>query len=227
MHYQSNYASKTINWLPTDTEELFNKTIKDPAKVKYLQENNLYDIEYTFNSHGFRTAEFDITECFVALGCSFTVGTGLQEYQVWPSLLSERISVPVYNLGVYGAAMDTIYRIAKEYLTTLNPKFVALLVPPKGRYEYFNGTSYRVITTASSNYGELHKFNSTYDEVLTLNYEKNLICIQHMCNQLNIPLISVSSSELEAIDHARDFEHQGPKCHKLMAEKFYQALGPI
>jgi hypothetical protein len=227
MHYQSKYASKTINWLPSDTEELFNKTIKDPAKVKYLRESDLYDIKYTFNSYGFRTANINSTECFVALGCSFTVGTGLQEYQIWPSILSERIGVPVCNLGVYGAAMDTIYRISKEYLHTIKPKFVTLLVPPNGRYEYFDGLTFKVIVQGDDGYGKLHKFNSTYDEILTLNYEKNLMCVQHICNQLNIPFIAIHSDEFEAIDDARDFMHQGPKSHKALAEKFYQASGPL
>ena len=67
----------SVNWYPTDTEELYKKNIKLPDHRQILFDNNWIDAEiiYQINSEGFRTPEFAPSKKrFMALGCSFTKG---------------------------------------------------------------------------------------------------------------------------------------------------------
>ena len=76
-----NEKNKTLSWLPGDREELFNKNKKDPDKSKLLDELGYThdNVEYKFNSAGFRSDEFSDTseKSIVFLGCSHVVGIGI------------------------------------------------------------------------------------------------------------------------------------------------------
>lgn len=53
----------------------------------------------------------------VTVGCSFTYCQGLEDptTQGWPGLLSQRLNIPVVNLGVPASGNDSMYRILAEY----------------------------------------------------------------------------------------------------------------
>lgn len=222
---------RTEYWVAPDTKESWEKNLKDPIRSEYLYKQNWHyehAIEYHYNSEGFRTDEFGThNENFVALGCSFTFGTGLNRDHLWPELVSKDINLPVYNLGMYGAANDTCYRFAKHWLPILKPKFVVMLTPPIERIEFFNGETYKsYVPLENDDYGYFSKLYVTYNENSNLNLEKNLLAIQAICNSLNIPFYYNLSSEFHVIpdDNARDFCHQGPICHRNMADKFLDVI---
>ncbi len=93
------------------------------------------DIEYRYNSQGFRDEEFRDTECGIALGCSFTEGVGVAADQTWPSRLQSILGVKIWNLGIGGTGIATCYRAMDHFITRLRPKFVAMLDPPIARIE--------------------------------------------------------------------------------------------
>jgi protoheme ferro-lyase len=72
LHAWSSYAGQTVNWISPDTKEAYQQRISDPVKRLMLQQFGWVDqhIDYTFNSDGFRTDEFDDRPNFVTIGCS-------------------------------------------------------------------------------------------------------------------------------------------------------------
>ena len=221
-HYGTMYSSQNVNWIPSDSEENFKKNIAKADKRQYLESMGWQTpgcFTYKINQHGFRTSElvFD-PNSFVALGCSFTIGIGLPIESVWPSLISSKIDTKVYNLGVGGASLDTIFRIADYWLPIIQPKFVILLVPPITRFEVRNDFNGHVYAAVVHNHHSLAKEWFSVEENAKNNARKNILAIQNICNEYNIALFVFNSSLLTAHSDARDFLHQGPKDHEILVE---------
>ena len=134
-------ANTSMEWLGSDSLHRY-VSISTNSHNPYSR----YDIEYKFNSHGFRCDEFDIPSeiPIVFLGCSFTEGTGLKQNEIWAHLLLEKIrqktnkNIPYWNLGLAGTGLDTQARNLYFLTTVLKKKinFVFSLIPPIARREY-------------------------------------------------------------------------------------------
>lgn len=227
-HYGWPYAGKENTWIPSDTSEVFERNIRDPVKHDYLASRGWLDpsaITYRINRYGFRSDEWQQPESrFMALGCSATMGIGLPENSVWCTVLSSLLSLPVYNLGVAGAAMDTVFRIGEYWIPILKPKFVVVLIPPPYRIEVIdhNGGSH-TYATADAQRHEFMKWWVDNDLNTELNYRKNLLALEKICDRFSIPLRSYTDRPFgPALGDARDFLHLGPENHKAMAEWIYQ-----
>jgi hypothetical protein len=70
----------------------------------------------------------------VALGCSFTAGTGILKEKTWPSLLAEGDEGSVLNLGFPGAGCDSILVNLKTILLKkIKFKKIVILLPTTNR----------------------------------------------------------------------------------------------
>ena len=107
-HNQQQYADQTLNWCSTDSEEQYNKNVSNNTTREQLQSLgwNFNSIQYRFNSHGFRTAEFDQPVDIACFGCSFTMGTGTHARDTWPEQLQALTGLTVANLGHAGSSND-------------------------------------------------------------------------------------------------------------------------
>lgn len=229
-HYHSRDKNKTLEWSGTDNLETYNQNIKDPKKYAILKNNNWLDpIEYKFNNHGFRADAFDDRPAGLALGCSFTNGTGLRIEQVWPSILSKLLNIHVWNLGIGGASFDTVFRILEYYLPKLNPKFVCVLMPPVNRFEYCNrDDSYYIIQANSSEaHSQFAKEWLTQEVNGISNRRKNMLAVQQLCSINNIPVF-FDDSEIPYgkcdMDYAKDFMHYGVDTHYNLAHHFKEQI---
>lgn len=118
-------ANKSIEWLAPDTLENY-KSISSKFTNLYSQ----HDIEYKFNSHGFRCDEFDLPSelPIVFLGCSFTEGIGVRQNETWSHLLLEKIkqktnkNIPYWNLSLASTGIDTQARNLYFLTNILNKK---------------------------------------------------------------------------------------------------------
>lgn len=136
-----NRANTSVRWLGSDSV-LNYKEIVDKFPNLYSR----YDIEYKFNSHGFRCDEFDIPSeiPIVFLGCSITEGIGIRQNETWSYLLLEKIKqktnkyIPYWNLSLGGTGIDTQARNLYFLTNILNKKtkFVFSLMPQPYRREY-------------------------------------------------------------------------------------------
>jgi hypothetical protein len=227
-----NNAKQPIEWIPTDTKELFEKNLQDPKQKIKLKQYEWLDkkITYNLNSYGFRTTEFTETEKFIALGCSFTFGVGLPEEEIWTSLLSNQLNLPNWNLGVNGGSSDTSYRLAKYFIPMLRPKFVVMLEPPGNRLEICNHGSPNIVTgTNNQAWGDQHFLKTWffYDENNYLRAEKNKQAIAYLCNQYNIDFYCYNSDCITMHNNtsfARDLKHPGTAAHIKFANCVYQDI---
>lgn len=144
--YVSNRANLELNWSGYDIPENYKKSTNKGL--------NLYsetDINYKYNSHGFRCDEFNLDSKFPILytGCSFTEGTGLPLESVWAKKLHTKIEnrmnmkIPYWNLALSGASLDVIANSLYWFFDTLKfttVKYICILCPPFSRREYFYKT---------------------------------------------------------------------------------------
>jgi hypothetical protein len=132
----------TCQWQGMDHPERYQQHLEDPDSAARLAANGWLDqsISYTVNSWGFRSdREYDLVQepCIVALGCSFTYGTGLHEHQTWPSILARRLGVSLVNLAVPGHGLDlsSLWLLLKGH-GIANPLAVCVHEPPAGRISW-------------------------------------------------------------------------------------------
>jgi hypothetical protein len=228
-HESINLANTTTKWSPPlDSEEAFSRHLK--GEYNKLEAAGWIDqeIEYTFNSQGFRDEEFPRDLNYLAVGCSHTMGVGLRYEQTWVSQLSKLIDKKIYNAGVAGAATDTVYRIVSHLLSGYQPDIVFMLRPPAWRWELSEDNK----TFKVYNYNTYHDYRSTHLDYYFLNdinsginAQKNMDAINYICNRSDCRLIELSADyDLIADEGARDLMHSGPNAHKDIANKFKELL---
>lgn len=237
LHAWSSYAAQTVHWISPDSKENYQQHMNDAAKRNMLQQFGWIDqhIDYTFNSDGFRTHEFDNRANFVTIGCSFTQGVAVNRKDTWPQLVSDQLGLSVYNLGISGASADTCYRIIKYYAPILKPQFVVFLEPRGNRTElhYDPDQPPHLINWAydSGSWG-----NSVYtktwlgnDVNMQLHAEKNRAAVAHVCDQLGIPVVMYAPNDYRdlvedktQLDLGRDLLHPGRLNNAAFAKVVYQ-----
>lgn len=244
VHFGQEYANQTLDWLPTDTKENYDRLVQDSGHRKYFADlgwDQPGAITYKFNSHGFRADEFDGSDCMISLGCSYTVGIGLPLEVTWAYQTSRALNLKSANLAWGGYSADTCYRLAEYWIPKLKPKYVCMLVPPKHRnellleasllktkqipFEVFMPQTESNLFNENDNYIKHWFLNSQNAEI---NQRKNIKAIKYMCAELNIPCTIYNAEDhmwwsRDEIGYARDFMHGGPKIHNVLAEKFINA----
>lgn len=238
LHAASEHAGKTLHWIPPDTEQQYNQNLKNLDNRQLLEQFGWIDqrIEYRFNSHGFRTAEFDQRPNFVAIGCSFTQGTGVHQHQRWSDCLSQQLDLWCWNLGVAGAASDTCYRIVKYYLDVLKPQFVVFLEPRPNRIELHSDPGelpYLINWTYDTQHWGTGAFVKTMlanEENLEIRAEKNQAAIAYHCLCRNIPVFSYAPDayltcvDAKQRDLGRDLLHPGVLNNRAFADFLYKDI---
>lgn len=223
--YSNQYPSQVL-WYPSDSEELFNKNLKENydllKKYGWLETT----ITYNLNKCGFRSDDFKSPVDALFFGCSFTFGIGLQDQDVWVNLLKNKLGITGYNLAVPAGSMDAAFRLAYYWIENLKPKYVFLLAPLKDRREYFMQNKFtrdkftRVMLpnceTIKEPYEksliEVYNNEITSDHSSDINFNKNLFGITHLCEKFNCKLYVVKSEITNFKDFdqsARDLIHCG------------------
>ena len=221
-HSMTMYSGKILNFLQTDSEELF-------QKVKKEHPEQIYQLRYKFNRFGFRCNEFTETNNAVFLGCSYTFGLATREEYRWTSVLSKIINLEEFNLAVPGSSSDTAFRLAHNWIPQLKPKMVFFLSTHHPRVEIFNDKGPHTFLPSQEQDipDELKSFYRTwisYDSNFYYNHLKNLLGIEAICKKNNVKLFHIPISEIQRIDLARDLGHFGDKTHANVAHKFLSLI---
>jgi len=235
------HQNKTLYWMPSDTQEIFEESLKDPAKHKYLEQQGWLDrlaIQYKINSNGFRCDEFESdSDCLVALGCSFTVGIGLPENQTWPWLLGQFLNLKVYNLAWGGNSADACFRMAQYWIPKLKPRLVCMLTPPAGRIELLTAsgpwppaenilpTNNTIIPDLNNSVYLKHWFGNSLNS--QVNIDKNKLAVEMIAKNNNADYIvfdvdSEESTRPHLYGYARDFLHVSGKGQSNLANKMLE-----
>jgi hypothetical protein len=162
-------SNKTLDFAQTDSEENFLILKEKLGKDWYYYDK---DIEYKYNSWGYRSKEFsELNDDYIlVLGCSFTEGIGLHYDDMWSTKLANELNMDVFNLSIGGSGPDIVF-----YNTILFHNFVLKngKLPKYVVYQWTfeNRTSYMFYH--ESNLINLETFSISYPkEVYPKNYKK-------------------------------------------------------
>lgn len=125
-------------WNSSDSEENYKPLIA--GRLNYSKD----EIEYKFNSEGYRCDEFTLPSEFpiLFLGCSLTEGEGLPLNEVWSFYLHKKIceitnkNIPFWSTGKGGTSIDYSARCFYDYGQVLKPKYVFYLMSGIYRREF-------------------------------------------------------------------------------------------
>lgn len=241
-HPGLNYAGTNHEWLPTDTKESYERLIQEPQHLAYFEQQGWTQpgaITYNINQDGFRSPALEPgTNCMIALGCSFTMGTGLPVSTTWPILVGQRLSLKVYNLAWPGISADTCYRLARYWIAKLKPKAVAMLVPPRNRIELLMYQGCQPPAEVFIPASQSRHFNPddvflknwwTNEQNGEINCEKNILAIKQICLDNEATFVWLFADQemcgsREELGYARDYMHAGPMGHRMVAEKMLKEL---
>ena len=197
--------------------------------------NDELEVSYKLNEHGFRSKSWEDNkeECYVAFGCSNTLGVGTPEDRRWSNLLEDHTGVTVYNLGIGHGSADTVTRLAKGWLHEIKPTKVFVLWPPLTRWEI--ATKNKIITISTSALRKRH-FTEEQNKIHyvsmdeTFNFEinslRNKYTLKVICEELGIDLYTLDFNTCRHIDKkgARDGKHSGPFYQRAIADEFIKCI---
>jgi len=242
------YAGKTSTWCPSDTELRFDQNMADPKQRKLMEEYGWTrdNVSYTFNKEGFRADEFtyEPNDSVLFLGCSHTVGLGVDLESSWTYKVASSLGLRHYNLGVGGGGPDMCFRLAHHWIPRLRPKYVMMLTPMAGRMEIVVENAIIQLLPKSLKHLErtlIDKLEPFYNAWLShpANTDMNLLkCslgVESICNSIGVPLIEIPLDKLELETFmgpegwwigniARDLLHPGKEWHQAVADKFLDKL---
>jgi hypothetical protein len=235
-HNYSRLAGKTVYWDTSDNQDVYLKNLKNTNTRNRLSELGFIDteIQYQYNSHGFRTAEFNRQFDIVCFGCSFTMGTGVHAKDSWPEQLQLLTGLQIANLGHAGSSNDTAFRLAAYYLSLLKPKYAVWLQTDMHRIELLeddrtnslNILASDTVTPCANDYFIKTWFSSASNQ--QLNLQKNTLAFAHLCNSLNITAIIMPRETLNYSCSARDLQHPGADEYNRLAQHVHNIIaGPI
>ena len=231
IHNYSRLANKTLHWDTTDNQPWYLKNIQNPEAYQRLSDLGFLNtqIDYTYNSHGLRTAEFDRPFDTVCFGDSFTMGTGVHAKDTWPEQLSAITGLTVANLGHAGSSNDTAVRFALHYLPLLRPRYAVWLQTDMHRIELLDDAvplSLNIMASDTKNpcaddYFIKTWFTSTTNQQLSL--QKNTMAFEHLCNSLGIQSIVLPRDNTMdrrfPYGDARDLLHPGAEAYTKVAQQ--------
>jgi hypothetical protein len=232
IHVYSDFANTVHQWMPMDTLDRWQANCADVKQRQQLIEHGWLPeqaITYRLNSHGFRSPEFNDVPSILCLGCSHTMGIGLPLEQTWPYILEQKSGVTCWNLGLGGAGLDTVYRMAEHYAHHLNVIAVVCLVPDPARLELFIKGKPVIFNWLDEQH---HSFLQAWladDENAQVNSRKNLKAIEKICDDAGAPFVYFENflKKIPTHSKARDLTHVGYAVQNAIADRFLTMLLPI
>lgn len=228
-HYWRRFSNQTLQWIDTDTQELWLKNLTDKETREKLSENDwmkIPSIEYTFNSEGFRCGDFTDEEGAIFLGCSITGGVGLPESCIWPTIIAKSLNLRCWNLGTSGGSMDSCFRLLNYYIDKLTVKYVFLLSPSPHRFEMHCSNVWKSVTPGSNNIsGDTRRewYGSAQNAIH--NYAKNFMAMKYICDYYGVEFYDVKTGmEPNTPDLARDLMHPGVTRQTVYANTFLNMI---
>lgn len=225
-----NYQPKNTIWEWDPPESL----ARHKTNIKKMGKKWTYrhkEISYKFNSHGFRTREFnDINwqNSIVVFGDSKVFGTGLAVEDTICATIEKFSGIPTINLGISGSAVDTaMFNSIFFYNHYPKPKAIVHLWTSLARYTNFN-------TNGSYN-SMLPRYKEFYNKMDWVSRSKLYIQAERSVWKDSVPRYEGSFFELtftqvenihplKQIDVARDLEHPGIDSASLAANQILEQL---
>lgn len=239
------FSGKTVTWCPSDSEDRFNANMADRKQRARLEEFGWTrdNVSYTFNTDGFRSDEFtyEPSDSVVFLGCSLTMGTGVDLQSSWAYQVASSLGLRRYNLGVGGGSADMCFRLAHHWIPRLRPKYVMMLTPRTGRMEIvmekniipcIPNMTY-LPDDVMARISDYYNAWLSYPANAEMNQLKNVMGVQMICNNLGIPIIEIPLDTTVFIENetltqsfceGRDLMHPGKRWNDAVAKTFLDRM---
>ena len=110
-----------------------------------MNQVELYNIEYVYNSRGFRDLEWpssteDLKDAIWCIGDSFTVGVGAPFEHTWPHRLGKLANKRIVNVSMDGASNQWIARTVEKIVQAINPTNIVIMWSYTHRRELDNSS---------------------------------------------------------------------------------------
>lgn len=239
------HKNTVMSWCPSDHELLFNQNMADPAQRALLEEYGWTreNVSYTFNKDGFRSEEFtyEPNDSVLFLGCSHTVGIGMDLESSWTYKVANSLGLHRYNLGVGACSADTCFRLAHHWIPLLRPKYVMMLTPNVARMELVEDRDIiqfipSMPQLSYKNYvaemvGGFYKSWLAHPANADMNRLKNVMGVRTICNSIGAPLVEIPIDDMynPTMVHtkARDLMHPGREWNEYVAQTFLKKLSEL
>jgi hypothetical protein len=225
-----NNISETVNWVGGDFKEQYLEKVKTQPNDWYYKDRT---ITYSFNKHGHRSKDIediDLSNYILVLGCSHTLGVGLELEKTFPYLVAERLNCDYYNFGISASGIDVLEYNLLTWLKKVNkkPKAIVIQWPDHTRFaSYFPGHENLVEKGAWTEETDSMEFIVNSEEAGFFNARK-LLTLKLIKNLIDCPIVTgIFTSQpvfdpynlyFKKIDKARDLGHAGIESHKNWAE---------
>lgn len=228
-HYNSCFADKEVEWISSDSEELYNEhLVKNKGALEMFGWVDYKKFTYKFNSHGFRCEEFNDQESIMFLGCSHTFGTGNPEENIWPTIVAQSLGLRSVNLGISSSSNDTAFRLGHHYIPQLKPKIVIWLSTDISRLELHTLDERVEAHGPWTEDGGYFLSNWLANPVNSeINFTKNYLALESVCKSNNIKFLERSIYQIRHADEkdmGRDLMHFGKLCHNACAQGLLELL---
>ena len=225
------HAGKELSWMTPDTKSNFSVNLRFDKKRKLLERNGWVDtpIKYKFNKYGFRCNEFDCVPNIVFLGCSYTLGMGVNLEDTFSAIVAKELGLENYNLAQAGGSNDSAFRISNYWIPLLEPKIVVIMNPNDDRIEIVqkNSTTFNIIPRYHQEQKKFYKLWLSNHTNGILNKSKNTKAIQQLCYENNVKdFYRFDAMDIEFVrkDVGRDIDHFGVKTHQGIAENILTTI---
>jgi hypothetical protein len=97
-------------------------------------------INYSMNEHGYRSNSLKLKSNYntLTLGCSWTMGVGVDNEFIWPNIISNKIG-KVFNYGMYGVSTSFVAKTFHKFITSeFTPDVALIMWPGFSRRDYIN-----------------------------------------------------------------------------------------
>jgi len=224
-------AGQEVAWLDTDSVDRYKTHIADTEKRKMLEDLgwDKHNPTYKINRHGFRAPEFKKDEPnIVFLGCSHTVGVGINLTDTFSHCVSQALGLQNYNLGKGGSSNQTAFRLGLHWIPKLKPKIVVLMSPDSSRSEIISGNhAINLGVHSSRDQPDLWpciKARIRDEQNLTLDALAHQMALEKISTDVGAKFFKFEAvGDLKGgdlwrpLDLARDLSHLGPIAHGLTA----------
>jgi len=223
-------CSNNSEWTSGDTEEQYLDNVKTQPNNWYYKDRT---INYSFNKHGHRCndiTDIDLSNYILVLGCSHSLGTGLELEKTFPYLIAKELRCNYYNLSISASGIDALEYNLLTWIRKVNksPKAVVIQWPDHTRFASHFPRHENIIEKGAwtgdadsveliVNAEESGFFNAR--KLFTVQLIKNIVkCPIVTCLFTSQPIFDPYNLYLRKVDKARDLNHAGIESHKNWSE---------
>jgi hypothetical protein len=232
----SDDSNTTLKFIGGDSKKQFIKSTKEMPKDWYY---NNTEILYEYNNLGHRCKNFedlDQTNYILFIGCSHTMGVGLELEKTYPYLLSEKLKMDYYNLAVPATGNDVLEYNLLTWFFKVNkkPKLVVIQWPDQSRFmEYDELRNHALECGTWSTDPNYMSFVVNAED--TGMFSARVAMVENIIkNIIEIPMITfnfgnqrgygIYDLHMSRIDRARDLGHAGIESHKQFTKILFNHI---